>query len=122
MRNGYFYKVDVLDESGNILPPYVLYSKIKSVLNDDVSATPDPFPIGIFTCEDRNKWAEIRNHMNTLPDNENVFKMIDSSIFNLILDEDEIKNDIPKIVRHFLHGTGKNRFVQIKFVYSFLLY
>lgn len=111
MRNGYFYKVDVLDDSGNILPASILFARLKSILNDDASSSLNPYPVGIFTCENRDKWADIRSHMNSIQGNKEAFGLIDSALFNLVLDEDEIADDPKKIVRHYLHGTGKNRYI-----------
>ncbi|XP_044741579.1 carnitine O-palmitoyltransferase 2, mitochondrial [Chrysoperla carnea] len=106
MRNGHFYIFDVLNSLGEILPPEDILAKIKNVLDDP--RPPNPLPLGILTTENRNVWATAR-HLLLKLGNEKTLRLIDSALFNLVLDDDQILNDNVKLVRHFLHGNGKNR-------------
>lgn len=88
------------------MPPEEILAKIKNVLDDP--RAPNPLPLGILTTENRNVWATAR-HLLLKLGNEKTLRLIDSALFNLVLDDDQILNDHVKLVRHFLHGDGRNR-------------
>lgn len=104
---GNFYTFDVFDSSGSILPPENILAQLKSILTNSV--TPAEFPIGILTTLERNKWAALRHKLQSLGNEENL-KMIDGALFNICLDDEDIKGDLYKLSRTFLHGDGKNRY------------
>lgn len=112
MRNGHFYTFDVLDNNGQILPPDVYLARVKAVLDDTNGAKMAEVPLGILTTENRDVWAEARRHMCNHHENENSLRMIDSALFNIVLDDEVVGSDPLTVVRHYLHGTGKNRYVQ----------
>lgn len=65
-------------------------------------------PLGILTTQNRDEWAKQREHLVSTGNSETLHK-IDSAIFNLILDDDEIQDDKHKILKKYLHDDGLNR-------------
>ena len=93
--------------SGNILPVSVLKGSLESILNDDSAVA--THPVGVMTSQERNQWAEIRDHMIQNPRNQKSFAEIDSALFVLGLDDDVLGEDPVKVTRAFLHSNGANR-------------
>uniref|UniRef100_T1HWF9 Peptidase M24 domain-containing protein n=1 Tax=Rhodnius prolixus TaxID=13249 RepID=T1HWF9_RHOPR len=108
MRGGHFFKVDVLDESGNILNAQDIYTGLDYILKEPYKAP--EFPLGVLTVEERNTWATARSHLENTG-NAEVLKVIDSAIFCLILDESQPTRDYKELIRQYLHSDGTNRFV-----------
>lgn len=83
-------------------------ANLKEIMSDN---TPEEtHPIGILTSQNRDEWARQRKHLEATG-NAEVLKKIDSAIFNLVLDDSVINNDKHKILSHYLHGDGLNRWV-----------
>ncbi|KAJ9579432.1 hypothetical protein L9F63_024456 [Diploptera punctata] len=112
MRRGHFYVFDVLDRDGNILPPSDILACMKFILDD--TAPPAEFPIGILTTENRDIWAQAREHLESTGNKENL-SLIDSGIFMMCLDDVEITDNLHFLLRHFLHSDGKNRWFDKSF-------
>ncbi|CAI6355523.1 unnamed protein product [Macrosiphum euphorbiae] len=112
MRRGHFYKFDVLDDQGNILEPQLLLSKIQYILNDDIA--PSNHPIGILTTTERNNWADLRNHLIKLG-NEESLRIIDDSLIMIALDDEKPGSDPISCVKQFLHSDGINRWFDKSF-------
>ncbi|XP_022914689.1 carnitine O-palmitoyltransferase 2, mitochondrial [Onthophagus taurus] len=111
-RNGYFYAFDVLDENDNIISPNSILARLKYIIDDNIK--PNEFPIGVLTTLERNKWATLRHNLTELG-NQDTFKIIDSSLFNICLDDESIGEDLNKLIRIFLHGNGDNRWFDKSF-------
>lgn len=127
MRRGHFYKFDVLDNQGNkqlfkffihnscfivyvlgnILEPQLLLSKLQYILKDDIS--PSSFPIGVLTTAERNNWAELRNYLIQLG-NEESLRTIDESLMIIALDDEKPGADPLSCVKQYLHADGTNRY------------
>lgn len=75
------------------------------MLNSSVAKKPAEHPLGILTTENRDRWAEARQHLVDTR-NEASLKTIDTALFCVSLD-DEITHDpnapIP-MVQSMLHG------------------
>lgn len=69
---------------------------------------PNEHPVGILTTQDRDVWASQRHHLLQIG-NEKIIKLIDTALFNLVLDDETMDGDDKKVIRNFLHGDGKNR-------------
>ncbi|KAI5636156.1 choline/Carnitine o-acyltransferase domain-containing protein [Phthorimaea operculella] len=111
-RNGNFYVFDVLDNDGNLLSPTELLGNLSKIMND---TTPKAeHPLGILTTQNRDEWAKQRCHLAETGNGESL-KKIDSAIFNLVLDDEAIHNDKHKILKHYLHGDGANRWFDKSF-------
>lgn len=67
------------------------------------------YPVGILTTQDRDVWASQRHHLSQQVGNEKIIKLIDSAIFNLVLDDEEMGDDKIKVLRNYLHSDGCNR-------------
>lgn len=102
----HFYAFRVLSDLGDILPPEQILARLKFILEDPLPIC--DFPVGVLTTLERNKWASLR-HLLGDNGNEHILKMIDSALFNVCLDSEDLKDDPYAIVRNFLHGDGANR-------------
>ncbi|KAJ8975817.1 hypothetical protein NQ317_013748 [Molorchus minor] len=111
-HKGHFYAFRVLSDENDILPPDQIFTRLKYILEDDVPKC--EFPIGVLTTMERNKWATIRHD---LADNGNKhsLKLIDSALFNVCLDSEDIGEDPYLVTRNFLHGDGENRWFDKSF-------
>ncbi|XP_060847233.1 carnitine O-palmitoyltransferase 2, mitochondrial [Rhopalosiphum padi] len=112
MRRGHFYKFDVLDNQGNILSPQLLLSKIQYVLNDDIA--PSNHPIGVLTTTERDNWANLRNYLIKLG-NEESLRIIDDSLMMIALDDETPGSDPIPCVKQYLHSDGVNRWFDKSF-------
>lgn len=93
---------------GNILSPAEMLGNLHNILND---TTPKAeHPLGILTCQTRDEWARQRTHLEE-SGNRDVLQKIDSAIFNLVLDTETIHDDKHKILGHYLHSDGTNRYL-----------
>lgn len=111
-RNGNFYTFDVLDENGYILEPQRILSAIKYILDD--RKPPNTFPIGVLTSMERDKWATIR-HKLVDDGNSASLKIIDTALFNVCLDEENVGEDPVTLTRQFLYGPASNRWFDKSF-------
>ncbi|XP_031636280.1 carnitine O-palmitoyltransferase 2, mitochondrial [Contarinia nasturtii] len=105
MRNGHFYAVKVFDNDGNIEVPRTIVNRLKFVLNDAASSKPAEFPLGVMTAENRDTWADVREHLMKTH-NESALDTIDSALFLVSLDDKAdypAENPVP-IVQNMLHG------------------
>lgn len=91
---------------GNILEPKLLLSKLQYILKDDI--IPSDHPIGVLTTAERNNWANLRNHLIKLG-NEESLSAIDDSIMMIALDDEKPGADPISSVKQYLHSDGINR-------------
>lgn len=87
------------------MPPSKIHAALNEILSQKLEAP--EHSVCTLTSENRDIWAKWRK---ILIENENepALKKIDAALFCLCLDE--LKTvDPPKLIRNFLHGTGKNR-------------
>lgn len=106
LRNGHFYVFDVLDKDGNIQPPSHIHAYLTYIMKDK---HPVPsHPLGFLTTENRDVWAEVRKHLKSLGNSE-LLQLIDSAIYALVLDDEDLDNDMLKLAHNMLHGPASNR-------------
>lgn len=91
---------------GNILEPQLLLSKLQYILKDDI--VPSNYPIGVLTTADRNNWANLRDRLIKLG-NEESLQTIDNSLLVIALDDEKPGADPKSCVRQYLHSDGINR-------------
>lgn len=92
---------------GNIEPPRTIINRLKYVLNDDASSKPAEFPLGVLTAEDRDTWADVREHLEKTH-NDAALETIDSALFLVSLDDKASfspEEPVP-IVQNMLHGNS----------------
>lgn len=92
--------------TGNLLSPTELLGNLSQILNDST-----PFaehPLGVLTTQNRDEWATQRTHLEETG-NKEALHQIDSAIFNLVLDDDILKDDKHKLLKKYLHDDGLNR-------------
>ena len=117
MRGGHFYAFDILNTDGTIISPKKVAANLNFILHNKKSESESP--VGILTGSERNKWAEVRSHLLKIG-NEEILKKIDSAAFVLVLDDQSIgeetdEGNYRKLVKHFLHGDGTNRWFDKSF-------
>lgn len=111
-HKGHFYVVKVLSDTNEILPADVILTRLKFILNDNVDEA--EFSIGPLTTLNRDKWATIRHEL-VGAGNESKIKLIDSALFNVCLDSEEVEGDLIKTTRQFLHADSNNRWFDKSF-------
>lgn len=72
--------------------------------------TPSNYPIGVLTTTDRNNWADLRNYLIKLG-NEESLNTIDDSIMMIALDDEKPGLDPKVCVEQYLHADGVNRYI-----------
>ncbi|CAF1211889.1 unnamed protein product [Adineta ricciae] len=90
IKRGHYYKVNILDKNGQLLPAEQIAAMMK-YLCEDLNEEENKHPLGYFTADKRDRWGKIREQVETLSQhNKQVFKEIDSSIMVICLDEDDL--------------------------------
>lgn len=122
---GKFYFLQVLsDNCDDILSPDYVLANIKYILNNKDNTAKAEFPVGILTTLDRNSWADARIKLEE-SGNKTQLDVIDSALFNVCLDNDNVGNDPVAVTRKFLHSDGANRyiisFISFNFIRVFLV-
>lgn len=74
-------------------------------MSDAASSKADEFPLGVLTAENRDTWADVREHLEKTH-NQTALDTIDSALFVLSLDDkaDYSSEDPVPIVKNMLHG------------------
>lgn len=107
---GYLFVVDVADANGNPLPPPMIYSSLRDIV--EMKQKPAPFDVSNLTCLDREKWFQVRMDMKRNPQNEHSLKLVESAMFVLRLhDRTPCMTDTPL----FRHWVDKSLTVDIFF-------
>ncbi|XP_057658720.1 carnitine O-palmitoyltransferase 2, mitochondrial [Diorhabda carinulata] len=109
---GHFYAFRVLTNNNDIIPAKQILARLKYILEDPIPKC--ELPIGILTTLERNKWASLRHELES-NGNDQCLKYIDSALFNVCLDSEDLGEDPYGIVRNFLHGDGENRWFDKSF-------
>uniref|UniRef100_A0A0K0EL72 Carn_acyltransf domain-containing protein n=1 Tax=Strongyloides stercoralis TaxID=6248 RepID=A0A0K0EL72_STRER len=107
-KGGNFFKVQLFDDCGNILPPQIIQASIAKIL-ENTSEIPSDCAVGSLTCADRDTWAKARKNLEKSPLSADSLAAIDSSLFLLCLDD--IKTtDHQRLIESLLIGDdGSNR-------------
>ncbi|MEH6532301.1 MAG: choline/carnitine O-acyltransferase [Photobacterium frigidiphilum] len=106
MHKQRIYKVDILDEKGNIRSP----SAIESDLDCIVAISEKGQNVGVLTTMPRDAWAESRaNLLQISVNNREAMTAIEDAAFALCLDENT-PEEITEVSKQLLHGDGKDRF------------
>jgi len=85
IKRGHYYKVNVLDKNGELLPAEQIAAMMK-YLSEDLNEEENKYPFGYFTADKRDRWATIRTQIEGLSEhNKQMFKEIDSSIMVICL-------------------------------------
>lgn len=103
MRKGEIFSFDVLDENNNYKSPDHIYTCIKNICDRKIESKGNH--LGIFTAENRDKWATVRQKLIELDaKNKENIELIDSALFVLCLDDVEFDQDLIGHAHNFLHG------------------
>lgn len=109
LRNGIFYKFDVIDDNGNIFSGDEIASCIQHIWNLPDSES-DHDGITWLTTLPRDEWARFRAHLIEEPTNSNNMSIVDSAITVLCLEPNidcrGVKNpdNMSFLGHNFLHG------------------
>jgi len=79
---------------------------LQFILNDNT--IPSNNPIGVLTTANRNSWADLRNYLIKLG-NEESLRTIDESLMMIALDDEKPGADPISCVKQYLHSDGVNR-------------
>jgi hypothetical protein len=90
---------------GSILEPAEILACFDYILNQN-HKQPE-FNLGSLTSENRDTWAEVRDKLEGLG-NQEALNSIDSALFCINLDDIE-SNDPDQLSNNFLHGNCRNR-------------
>lgn len=89
IKNGHYYKVNVLDKNGELYPAKKIGAMMK-YLCEDLREEKNAYPLGYFTADKRDRWGNIREQMEKLSqNNQRMFDEIDSAILVICLDDDD---------------------------------
>jgi carnitine O-palmitoyltransferase 2 len=87
---------------------------LEAVIED--KSSPEKYPLGILTTQERNKWAEVRDHLiKSSAQNKKSIEEIDSALFVICLDDEVLRDDPVRVTRQFLHSDGTNRWFDKSF-------
>ncbi|XP_059611448.1 carnitine O-palmitoyltransferase 2, mitochondrial [Phlebotomus argentipes] len=111
LRRGNLYRLDIMDKDGNIEAPGVILSRVKHLLATSQTQSEARAPLGIFTTQNRDTWAELRSHLETLSENnKQLLRVVDSAIICVCLDDiDYAPDDVSKRVTDYLFSNAGNR-------------
>lgn len=97
--------------SGNIESPSVILERVRHLMATSESHDPSQHPLGIMTTQNRNQWAEFRQHLESLSErNRRNLQLLDSGILCVCLDDISYSpEDVTCRVRDYLFSNASNR-------------
>ena len=106
MHKQRFYKINMLDESGDIRSIAEVDRDLSVILQDGNIGQ----NVGILTSMPRNDWAKTRFDLLELSENnKQAMELIEEAVFALCLDDNQ-PEELTEISTQLLYGDGKNRF------------
>lgn len=106
MHNQRIYKIDILDEKGNIRSATAIEFDIDCIL----SISEKGQNLGLLTTMLRDAWAQSRADLLQLSaNNKKAMTAIEEAAFALSLDQNN-PEEISEVSKQLLHGDGKDRF------------
>ncbi|XP_055857990.1 carnitine O-palmitoyltransferase 2, mitochondrial [Episyrphus balteatus] len=112
IRGGKYFAVEVINDDGEIIPANHILGRLKVVMEQNPSGEIlDNQPLGLMTAANRDAWAKTRQYVIDIGHSKQM-ELIDSALFCLSLDSDEIKYEEAepqKLIKDFLAGSGINR-------------
>lgn len=107
MKNGQFFKFELLDSDGQLLSPEIIYANLKHIANMPTTGDKS-ISISELTTNDRDFWALEREHLVNLSEkNQRNLGYIDSSMFVLCLDDLTFEpTQMIEGAHNFLHGNN----------------
>lgn len=113
IRNGHFYALQVLDDSGNLFSPEHYHACLTRIMAD--TRPPPAVPVSALTAAPRDDWARAREDV-LAAGNADSLRRVDSALFVLALDSETFQGtDLEKMAHHFLHGPIQNRWFDKSF-------
>ncbi|KAF2764937.1 putative carnitine O-acetyltransferase mitochondrial precursor [Teratosphaeria nubilosa] len=89
LRNGKYWEFELVKPDGSELSEKEIQTQLKRILEDPEASTPDPFPVGALTGDNRDQWARARDALIHLsPQNKQSLERIQSSVIVLCLDNE----------------------------------
>ncbi|KAJ9468794.1 Choline O-acetyltransferase [Diplonema papillatum] len=107
---GKFFKVDVIGSDGKPAS----YADIRETFKTIFQSTPSPScgkGVGVLTTEDRDVWAEAREQLCQVPENERSLNNIDSALWLVALDHGDATREAGPVsqAQSLLHGSSTCR-------------
>eukprot|EP01135_Chromosphaera_perkinsii_P007577 Nk52_evm33s914 gene=Nk52_evmTU33s914 len=104
------WKVMLVSENDEIYPLSYIESQLQYIIENTVE---NGDPVGVFTSENRTRWAEIRNNLEKLSQrNRETLAAIDEAVLCISLEDFSIPNAIDNardIQLHYMWGGGHNK-------------
>lgn len=110
LKNGQFYTIDILTESGDIKSPEEIYSAVTHLLTIRADVSLDH--ITPLSAENRDVWAEARDRLiSSSSANAASLQQLDSAIFLISLDDlsYDPETDLLDAAHNYLHGNSKKQ-------------
>jgi len=117
---GRFYVVRVFNDDNTAKKAPEIAAALKAIVEDSKKQgkkAADTESLGLFTTEDRDVWAKLRDVLIADPTNKASLEKIDTALFVVSLDSESPSSQI-ECNKLFLHGDARNRW----FDKSFSLY
>ncbi|CAH8455086.1 unnamed protein product [Dicrocoelium dendriticum] len=106
IRQGEMYVFDVLDPSGNPIPPLQLLTNIRFILLQP--ASPNPPNMGVITTLPRDDAFAARQRLLALKNHDNL-AFIDSALIALVFDDEPLSDRMRDVLLNFLAGPAGSR-------------
>lgn len=90
----YFFKVNVYDANGKILPPLEIYKDLKYIVDNTTGLS--GIPLGYLTSEHRDVWTKVYEKLKKDAVNQQSLKTIEESLFILSIDRPNRSFSLPK--------------------------
>jgi carnitine O-palmitoyltransferase 1 len=106
LKNGRYFKLEVLDKKGRIASPRQLKERLQYILNLAGDEEDERY-IAALTAQERTTWAKQRNILEQDEDNKATLEAIDSALFVVSM-ENSNPADHQDYCRRTFHGSGRN--------------
>jgi carnitine O-acetyltransferase len=106
VRHNKFYKVDVIVDGWELSTDQI---QAQLELVKKMAGNQKGEEIGLLSSNDRDSWADAKDHLVSLGDNAAAMEAIESAIMLICLD-DCSPTDAESKMRNIWHGNGSNRF------------
>jgi len=108
MSRNQFFTLDVIRSDGNFVPEEEIQANFQHIISQSTDSSGNDAPIGVFTAEERNRWAAIRGDLTRDSTNKASVDKIDRALFVVVLD-DIAPNNMLETSKAMLHRDGTNR-------------
>ncbi|MDW7671712.1 MAG: choline/carnitine O-acyltransferase [Bacillota bacterium] len=107
IHRGHYYRLDVMDDNGQLLSPARLLQAIQAILT--APKTVNSLAVGSLTTLPRKEWAHLRNHLAALtPENAHGLREVETALAVFVVDDPRPLNEAQQF-KELLVGESWNR-------------